>query len=302
MKIAIDIGHNCYPDIGARGLKFEDELTKDVGIRVIAKLRALGHEVVECLPSYASSVSDSLYKRVSKANSNNVSLYVSIHFNSGGGRGAEAYANSGMDVANKIVSAISSLNYINRGVKNGNWLYVVNHTDAVAVLVECSFVDSKEDMDRYNGDDLANAIVFGITGVKIDNNNSVVNDKVLSLQKALNRLLITDYDSKALDLDGSFGPKTKSALNKFQRIEGIPETSYVDDVSMNYINIIMNKPITYEGSQIIPAIRYIQYRVSTTIDGSFGKLTKAAVIEYQKSKGLEPDGSVGKITWSTLIG
>lgn len=302
MKIAIDIGHNCYPDIGASAIRLEDELTKDVGNKVISKLKALGHEVISCLPSSAASISDSLYQRVNKANSNNASLYISIHFNSGGGRGVEAYAMSGMDIANKIVNSISTLNYINRGVKNGNWLYVVKYTNATAVLVECCFIDSQEDMNRYNGEDMANAIVYGITGVKVENSSTTVNDKILNLQKALNRLQITDFNSMALDLDGSFGPKTKSALNKFQKIEGIPETNYVDDLSINYINIIINKPVTYMGSSVIPAIRYIQYRVSTTIDGSFGNLTKAAVMKYQKSKGLVEDGSVGKITWTSLIG
>lgn len=37
-------------------------------------------------------------------------------------------------------------------------------------------------------------------------------------------------------------------------------------------------------------------------DGSFGSATDSAVRAYQKAKGLEVDGSVGKATWSSLLG
>lgn len=38
------------------------------------------------------------------------------------------------------------------------------------------------------------------------------------------------------------------------------------------------------------------------IDGNFGPQTKAAVIAFQKSKGLMPDGIVGPDTWNALKG
>src|SRR5690348_3198825 len=96
MKFGIDIGHNCPPDTGARGLKFEDNLTLDVGNRVISKLQALGHQVIPCKPDRASSVKESLSKRCDKANANRVDLYVSIHFNSFNGQanGTEVFAGS----------------------------------------------------------------------------------------------------------------------------------------------------------------------------------------------------------------
>ncbi|MEJ1938197.1 N-acetylmuramoyl-L-alanine amidase, partial [Nostoc sp. NIES-2111] len=86
MRYGIDIGHNCPPDTGARGIKFEDNLTLDVGNRVITKLRALGHEVIACKPDRASSVKDSLSQRCNKANASKVEVYISIHFNAFNGQ------------------------------------------------------------------------------------------------------------------------------------------------------------------------------------------------------------------------
>jgi N-acetylmuramoyl-L-alanine amidase len=96
MRFGIDIGHNCPPDTGARGIKVEDNLTLDVGNRVIAKLKALGNEVIACKPNSASSVRESLSKRCATANGSNIGVYVSIHFNAFNGQanGTEVFATS----------------------------------------------------------------------------------------------------------------------------------------------------------------------------------------------------------------
>ena len=71
MKFGIDIGHNCPPrDTGAVGLQPEDKVNKEVGTKLIQKLVAAGHSVINCTPNSASSLSESLRKRGNKANSN----------------------------------------------------------------------------------------------------------------------------------------------------------------------------------------------------------------------------------------
>lgn len=72
MKFGIDIGHNCAPDTGAIGLKSEDVLNVEVGDRLIRKLRGAGHEAIDCTPSSARSVQDSLRRRIEKANEDKV--------------------------------------------------------------------------------------------------------------------------------------------------------------------------------------------------------------------------------------
>ena len=177
MKFGIDIGHNVRADTGASGIRQEDELNREVGTRVIDKLRKLGHTVIVCTPSNATSLGDSLYKRVKTANDNKVDLFVSIHFNAGGGKGSEIFAVSeaGKAVARRVLNEIVSLGFVNRGVKDGGWLYVIRNTIAPAILIECAFVDSREDMNRYNAEAMATAIVKGLTGKEVKDSVGVGN-------------------------------------------------------------------------------------------------------------------------------
>ena len=167
--ISGDAGHNCYPDTGASSYRVEDHLTKEVWNSVQAKLRNLGYSTKDCTPwgTRFSSVNASLSHRVNQANSSNSSLHLCIHFNAGGGNGVECWISGtggkSEGFARNICSEITKLGYRNRGVKTGN-LYIPRATNMPCVLIECSFVDSKSDMDKYNGNDLANAIVKAITG------------------------------------------------------------------------------------------------------------------------------------------
>lgn len=164
-RLAIDIGHNAKYDSGAIGIRKEDELTLEVGNRVIAKLKALGYEVINCSPSNTSSLLDSLSQRTNKANAAQADLFVSIHFNAGGGKGSEAFVVSNYikSRAERVLSNLSAIGYVNRGVKyDQRGLYVLKNTDMPAMLIECAFIDSEEDMQRYNAENIANAIVNGI--------------------------------------------------------------------------------------------------------------------------------------------
>lgn len=167
MKFGIDIGHNCPPDTGAKGIYFEDNLTLELGNQVIAKLKALGHQVISCKPSQADTVKESLAKRCDTANAANVDFFVSIHFNAFNGQahGTEVFAISekGKNIANSVLNEIVKLGFFNRGVKNGSNLFVLKNTNMPAILIEGCFVDSQKDMNLYNAETMADAIVKGLT-------------------------------------------------------------------------------------------------------------------------------------------
>ncbi|MBG1245087.1 N-acetylmuramoyl-L-alanine amidase [Nostoc sp. NZL] len=313
MKFGIDSGHNCPPDTGARGIKVEDNLTLDVGNRVITKLRALGNEVVVCKPSSARTVTESLSKRCSTANASRVDIYVSIHFNAFNrqANGTEVFATSenGRKIAKPVLDEIVKLGFFNRGVKSGSHLYVLKNTDMPAILVECCFIDSQKDMNLFNPETMANAIVKGLTGKlpsvpvnPVPDEEDNVDATILRLQKSLNRLKITDKNGKALVEDGITGANTKSAVEKFQAIVGVQATGIADSATWNAINLILAKRIIRPNHAGGAVVRYLQYRVGVEADGVYGPQTEVAIKNFQKQNGLDADGIVGPASWQKLIG
>ena len=187
MKINVHAGHN--PDgktaCGAIGLIKESTENRKVKNEVISLLKTLGHTVYDCTEDNGKSKSDVLKKIVTKCNAHKVDLDVSIHFNAGGGRGTEVLiygTNSGAyTYAKNTADAISTLGFVNRGVKNRPDLYVLKHTNAPAMLIESCFVASAEDVTRYNCKTMAQAIVKGITGQTI-NNTPVQSNSIYKVQ------------------------------------------------------------------------------------------------------------------------
>ena len=163
--IAIDIGHNVSFDGGAVGIRKEDELNKLVGEALIENFRAIGINVVNCMPKSAISLYDSLNQRCIAANTGNVYFFISIHHNAGRGEGAEVLCyGSGIaeEVGNSILNELSKIGLKNRGVKYRKDLFVLNKTKMKAILVECAFCDSEKDMTGYECCKIANAIFNGI--------------------------------------------------------------------------------------------------------------------------------------------
>ncbi len=313
MKIGIDSGHNSPPDTGARGIKVEDNLTLDVGNRVIAKLRALGNEVVVCKPSSSRTVTESLSKRCATANASRVDIFVSIHFNAFNrqANGTEIFATSanGRKIAKPVLDEIVKLGFFNRGVKSGSHLYVLKNTNMPAILVECCFIDSQKDMNLYNPETMANAIVKGLTGKlpsapvnSIQDEEDNVDETILRLQKSLNRLRITDRNGRALVEDGFTGANTRSATEKFQTIAGVQPTGIADTATWNAINLILAKRIIRPNHAGGAVVRYLQYRVGVDNDGVYGPQTEVAIKKFQKQNGLDADGIVGPASWQKFIG
>lgn len=177
MRINVHAGHN--PDgmtaCGAIGLIRESTEARAVKDRVIAQLAAMGHTVCDCTCNNGTSQNDILQKIVAACNAQEADLDISIHFNAGAQTeadghttGTEVYVYSASSAAatyaQQVVDNIATLGFRNRGVKERTSLYVLRHTKAPAMLIECCFVDDPEDVALYNADRMAAAIVAGITG------------------------------------------------------------------------------------------------------------------------------------------
>ena len=181
MTINVHAGHN--PDgktaCGAIGFIQESTEARKVKNEVIRQLRQMGHTVYDCTCENGSSQADVLSKIVAACNAHAVDLDVSIHFNAGArdktgdGRttGTEVLvyntAGAAKQAAERVCASISSLGFKNRGIKANTSLYFLRKTKAPAMLVECCFVDDKDDVQLYDTQKMAEAIVYGITGMKV---------------------------------------------------------------------------------------------------------------------------------------
>lgn len=197
MKIGVNCGHTMsgQPGCGAIGFIDESVETRKVGNALMELLKKGGHTIVNCTNDYASSTSENLRKIVSLANAQTLDLFVSIHFNAGGGKGTEVYTYGGQNIAEAVntAKAISNLGFNNRGVKNGSHLYVIRHTYAKSMLIEVCFVDT-EDAERYKAigyQKIAQAIYGAITGDKTTDEYVRTNDILWELGY---RGIITDTD------------------------------------------------------------------------------------------------------------
>jgi N-acetylmuramoyl-L-alanine amidase len=244
MKINIHAGH-C-PDgkgaCGAVGLIKESTEARKVKDLVIKYLKTYGHTVYDCTCETNETQNGCLKKIVSKCNDHKVDLDVSIHFNSGakdkkGNKkttGTEVYiytlSNKAKTYAQRTVKAISSLGFKNRGVKRSISLYVLRKTKSPSMLIECCFVDDKDDIDLYNSDKMAKAIVKGITNqaVILTSKKGYTGTFPKGTLRKGNKGTQVKYLQKflywygyKLGIDGSFGSKTEKAVKAFQKANGL---------------------------------------------------------------------------------
>ena len=283
-KFLIDCGHTLSgADTGAVGCgKLEQNLTREVGCKVIAKLQALGHTVVNCTVDYANTLNESLSARVRKANNAGGDLYVCIHFNAYNGKsyGTEVFTHNGKELtqARNVLNNLCALGYSNRGIKSAN-LYVINHTNMNAMLIECCFIDNASDMSKYNAENFANAIVKGLVGTTITVNNSNNTQNTSSSN--------SNYNPHLKDLQQAYNNQYRKNI-------------YVDGIRGNQTEEMLKTIILKVGSRG-DVVGWVQCRVGASIDNIFGQETKNKVKEFQQRNNLTVDGVVGYNTLNKIL-
>lgn len=181
----IHAGHCPYPNgaYGAVGILNESNEDRAVKNEVIRLLKAEGHTVYDCTVDYSTTKSGCLSGIVSKCNAHKVDLDVSIHLNAGrndyvgdgstGGCEVYNYDTRTKAISDRINKNISETFGIrNRGTKYDKSLYVLANTNSLAILIECCFVDDKDDANRWDAKKCAKAIVEGILGKSISTNSN----------------------------------------------------------------------------------------------------------------------------------
>lgn len=162
MRIVVNAGHTKFnKGVGAYKYLSESREVRRIAYHLCYLLSGTNHEVI---PAVFDVSNDNLRDAVTLSNNKKADLFISIHLNAGGGEGVECFTWKGekLKQASEICNRIAALGYKNRGVKDGSHLYVVKNTNAPAILVECCFVDSKSDVEKYNAYKMAKAIYDAI--------------------------------------------------------------------------------------------------------------------------------------------
>lgn len=161
--VVIDAGHGGS-DVGAvEGDYYE----KTIDLDIVLKLKELIDQDPD-IKAYYTRLDDydiSLKDRVSLSNDVNADVFLSVHNNSLSGFGAKNtsgtqvlyYASdiSGLSMrfANICLDKLCGyLNSTNRGLVNGDDIYIVHNSKAPVALVEIGFLSNQEDLNKLNND------------------------------------------------------------------------------------------------------------------------------------------------------
>lgn len=262
LVIGIDCGHGLpnYPNSGAIGLINESKETRVLGTMVIDLLKSQGHTIVDCTVDKPTSNADSINQRVKKINAQKLDLFVSLHFNSGGGHGTEVLTYNGkfMKEAERVLLNLEGIGFRNRGIKNGTTpkkIAVINSTKWPAILIETCFVDSQEDVKLYNDNKakIASLIVEGITGKvtttvdKKDDENMI--PKTLLIAANQNSILKDNMINNIKALQGVYN-LNKDGIAKEELVKLLPEliTSSQRGVVTILQKILIDKGFLSKGS------------------------------------------------------
>lgn len=152
-KVFLGVGHGGS-DPGAVANGFE-EADLNLAIALACNSELVRHGVVVQM-SRTKDENDELTEEIKECNAFNPDLAIDIHNNAGGGDGVEVfhYSKGGTSkvMAQNVLDAIVAIGQNSRGLKtrlnsSGKDYYgFIRQTNAPAAIVECAFVDNKNDI------------------------------------------------------------------------------------------------------------------------------------------------------------
>ena len=167
--IIIDPGHGGNDTGALRGNILEKDLTLAIGLKVQKCLQDKGFKNIIMTRSTDKTLT--LDERVQIANNNNADIFVSVHINASvkseiKGIETHYYSDRGYNVAKVIHKKLmENINAVDRGLFKSKF-YVINHTEAPAVLLELGFISNEQERSSLTSEkrqlDSAQAIADGI--------------------------------------------------------------------------------------------------------------------------------------------
>jgi hypothetical protein len=184
-------------------------------------------------------------------------------------------------------------NFASSSISGTKMLYQTTNTDSYTLEFEVAGLYTYKDWT-------------GATSANV----TVDTDSLLTVFKISNKHLNLSWNSSTITLNSDFIVDTYIGAGDI----GLIHINANRVIGTNYwysSNEISYAPPAYPGPIQYGATGYYVGLVQTRlnylgfncgeVDNSFGPATKKAVIAFQNSRGLDPDGSVGPITWSALF-
>ena len=167
--IILDPGHGGNDTGALRGSVLEKDITLQIALKVRDCLREKG--LTKIVMTRTSDTTLTLDDRVQTSNNYNADIFVSIHINASvkseiKGIETHYYTENGYEVA-KIIhqELIDNVDAMDRGLFKSKF-YVINHTEAPAVLLELGFISNDSErnalLSEQRQTDSAQAIADGI--------------------------------------------------------------------------------------------------------------------------------------------
>jgi len=154
---------------------------------------------------------------------------------------------------------------------------------------------------------------------KLIGSTDIINPKIEEVQ-----VILKDDGYEPGNTDGKMGKETRDAIKAFQESIGLKSTGYIDKITLTQLEdsrrakeileskkdyVVKAKEARQKDSQkaeFKPTAKEIQTALKNagfnpgSLDGKMGPRTRQAIKDFQKSKGLVPDGIVGQKTWASL--
>ncbi len=179
-KYSLHGGHTEFVQGANWGNRKEHIMDRQVKDAVATKLRALGHTVYDDTDDVGRTQAQNLNNIVRNCNSHDVDLVVAFHLNAYDGKanGVEVCYYDQQTLAAKVSAQLSKdIGWANRGAKERRYgekrLHVLAETKAPAILIELGFIDNESDMAKWHVDNIANSIVYALTGQRVGGSGNV---------------------------------------------------------------------------------------------------------------------------------
>ncbi len=104
-------------------------------------------------------------------------------------------------------------------------------------------------------------------------------------------------------IDGAMGLRTREAIARFQRDNGLTENRFVDEATWGKLTVFRENNLVVNNDLNMKLIQTALKKAGFDpggADGKSGPRTKAAVLKFQKSFGLKADGKIGYKTLTQL--